>query len=45
MLKRVEAERDDGGSALGAPDAEHPAFLAELVPISFWVEGVGGRHR
>ncbi len=40
MLERVKAERSDRGGAVGAPDAENAAFLAELVAV----EGVGGQH-
>ena len=40
MLQRVEAERDKGRGAVGAPDAEHAAFLAKLVVV----ERIGGQH-
>ena len=41
MLERVQAERDDRRGGVGAPDAEHAAFLAQLVVV----EGMGGEHR
>jgi hypothetical protein len=40
MLERVEAERDDRGGGIGAPDAEHAALLAQLVVG----KGMGGQH-
>ncbi len=40
MLKRVEAQCDDGRGGLGAPDAEDAAFLAQFVVI----ERIGGQH-
>ena len=40
MLERVQAERGDRRGAVGAPDAEHAAFLAQLVVV----EGIGGEH-
>jgi hypothetical protein len=44
MLESVEAERDHSGGAVGAPDSEDPAFLAELVPIETGVEWMRGQH-
>ena len=40
VLERVEAQRDEARSGVGAPDAEHPALLAELVVI----EWIGRQH-
>ena len=40
VLQRVKPERDEAGGAVGAPDAENAAFLAELVVI----ERIGGQH-
>jgi hypothetical protein len=44
MLKRVKAERDDGGGGLGAPDAEDAAFLAQFVVPGDGLERVRGQH-
>ena len=41
VLERVEAERDEAGGVVGAPDAENAALLAELVAQ---VERIGGQH-
>ena len=41
VLKRVKAERNEARRIVGAPDAEHAAFLAELVII----ERIGRQHR
>ena len=41
MLQRVQAERDHRRRAVGTPQAEHPAFLAQLV----FVERVCGENR
>ena len=43
MLERVQPERDERRGAVRAPQAEHAAFLAELVR-AFWVEGVAAVH-
>ena len=40
VLERVEAERDEAGGAVGAPDSENAALLAELVVV----ERVGRQH-
>jgi hypothetical protein len=40
MLERVKAEGDHRRRRLGAPDAEHAAFLAQFVVI----ERMGGQH-
>jgi hypothetical protein len=40
VLERVKAERDEAGGIVGAPDAEHAAFLAQLVVI----ERMSGQH-
>ena len=40
MLQRMKAERDETGRIIGAPDAEHAAFLAQLVVV----ERIGGQH-
>ena len=40
VLQRMEAERDEAGGAVGAPDSENAAFLAQLVVV----ELVGGQH-
>ena len=40
MLERMEPERDDRGSGFRARNAEHAAFLAQLVVV----ERVGGEH-
>jgi hypothetical protein len=41
VLKRMEAERDDGGRGIGAAYAENPAFLAKLVVIKW----IGRKHK
>ena len=33
MLERVQAKRDEAGGIVAAPDAEHAAFLAELIVV------------
>jgi hypothetical protein len=44
MLKRMEAERDDRRRRIGTPDAEHAAFLAQLVSRKLWIERIGCQH-
>jgi hypothetical protein len=41
MLERMKAERDEARRMIGAPDAEHAAFLTQLVVI----ERIGRQHR
>ena len=38
MLQRMQAERDNGGGVLPAKNAEHAAFVMEMVV------GLGGKH-
>ncbi len=38
MLQRVQAKRDDGGCVLPAENAEHTAFVMEVII------GLGGKH-
>ena len=40
VLERVEAQRDEARGVVGTPDAEHAAFLAELVVV----ERIGRQH-
>jgi hypothetical protein len=40
VLQRVEAERDEAGGSVSAPDSENSALLAELVVV----EWVGRQH-
>ena len=40
VLERVQAERDEARGVVGTPNAENPAFLAQLVVI----ERIGRQH-
>src|SRR5688572_10224763 len=40
MLKSVEAERNEAGGRIGAPDSEDAALLVEFVVV----KRVGGKH-